>query len=193
MVKFTILEKQKRRLYSMKVQENNVTKLCGLYVSEWHLVTMLLPYLNQKINEQAKIATILEKDIKKNVATLVEKLNLKNKEKILELNWNENEQIKTEINKLEEGQEFIIFVNGSKEFIQRQDKRLEKYFQTHLMKSPIKIINCYEIIEFNGDISEILDKHDKILNTSGEKEITEVFGDYNRKEDVIERVAVGLE
>lgn len=177
----------------MRVQENNITKLCGLYVSEWHLVTMLLPYLNQKINEQAKIATILEKELKQNVVTLVEKLNLKNKEKILELNWNENEQIKSKINELEEGQEFIIFVNGSKEFIQKQNKKLARYFQTHFIRNNIKIINCYEIIEFNGDISEILDEHDKILNTSGEKEITEVFEDYRRKEEVEQKAVVGLE
>ena len=67
----------------MEVQENNFTKLCSFYVSDWHLVTMLLPYINKKINEQAKIATILENDIQENVKTLVEKLNLKNAEKIL--------------------------------------------------------------------------------------------------------------
>ena len=39
-------------------------------------------------------------------------------------------------------------------------------------------------MEFNGSIVEILDEHDKILNTSGEKEITEVFTDYNRKEKI---------
>ena len=34
----------------MDVQDNNLTKLCSFYVSDWHLVTMLLPYINQKIN-----------------------------------------------------------------------------------------------------------------------------------------------
>ena len=45
-------------------------------------------------------------------------------------------------------------------------------------------MDCYEIIEFNGSINEILDKHDKILNTSGEKEIEEVFGEYQRKQKI---------
>lgn len=165
----------------MEVRENNLTKLCSFYVSDWHLVTMLLPYINQKINEQAKIATILEKDIEENVKTLVEKLNLKNKEKILKLNWSATEKIKQSIHTLERNQELIIFINGSKEFIKAQNKKLEKYFSTHLIYGPIKIINCYEIIEFNGSIQEILDNHNKILNTSGEREINEIFTDYEKK------------
>ena len=164
----------------MEVQKNNLTKLCSFYVSDWHLVTMLLPYINQKINEQAKIATILEKDIKQNVETLVEKLNLKNKEKILNLNWSTQDKVKAKINELEKNQELVIFINGSKEFIEKNNEKLTKYFQTHLIRNEIKIINCYEVIEFNGDISEILDEHDKILNTSGEKEIKEVFTDYEK-------------
>ena len=164
----------------MKFQEKTLIKLCSFYVSDWHLVTMLLPYINKKINEQAKIATILEKNIKENVTTLVEKLNLKNREKILKLNWNENEKIKIENAK--ENQEIIILINGSEEFIQKQNRKLSKYFQTHTIKNNIKIINFFEITEFNGNITQILDEHDKILNTSGEKEISEIFEDYAKKE-----------
>ena len=64
-------------------EEKAVTKLCSFCVSDWHLVTMLLPYINTKINEKAKIAVILEKDIRQNVETLLERLNLKNKETLL--------------------------------------------------------------------------------------------------------------
>ena len=52
------------------------------------------------------------------------------------------------------------------------------------MGTEITIVNCYEIIEFNGSINEILDSHDKILNTSGEKEIEEVFDEYKRTEKI---------
>ena len=174
----------------MEVQKNNLTKLCSFYVSDWHLVTMLLPYINQKINEQAKIATILEKDIEENVITLVEKLNLKNKEKILNLNWKKQDEIRCKINELEREQELIIFINGNKEFIEKYNKKLTRYFETHLIRNKIKIINCYEVIEFNGSITEILDKHDKILNTSGEKEIKEIFIDYERNNDQEKKAVV---
>ena len=174
----------------MEVQKNNLTKLCSFYVSDWHLITMLLPYINQKINEQAKIATILEKDIEENVVTLVEKLNLKNKEKILSLNWSKQDEIINKINELEKNQELIVFINGNKEFIERCNKKLARYFETHLIRNNIKIINCYEVIEFNGSIQNILDEHDKILNTSGEKEIKEVFTDYEKSDDEEQKAVV---
>ena len=107
-------------------------------------------------------------------------MNLKNKEKILNLNWSTQDEIKDKINELEKNQELVIFINGSKKFIEKYNRKLIRYFETHLIKNEIKIINCYEVIEFNGSISEILDEHDKILNTSGEKEIKEVFTDYEK-------------
>ena len=166
----------------MDFHEKSLIKLCSFYVSDWHLVTMLLPYINQKLNENAKIATILEKDIKQNIVTLVEKLNLKNREKILNLNWSKNKHIRSKLEQLEENEELIIFINGSLEFMRRQNRKLERYLQRNILKNKIKIINCYDITQFNGSITQILDEHDKILNTSGEKEISEVFEDYQKQE-----------
>lgn len=170
-------------------KESNFMKLCSFYVSDWHLVTMLLPYINKKINEEIQIATILENDIKNNVEILLKKLNLKNEEKILNINWNNNKEIKySKISKLlKENEELLLIVNGSKEYIEKVNIILDKYIENNLEKInniKLKIVNCYEIVEFNGSIVEILDKHDKILNTSGEKEINEIFEDYNRKEKI---------
>lgn len=164
----------------MDVQDNNLTKLCSFYVSDWHLVTMLLPYINKKINEQAQIATILENNVEENVKKLVEKLNLKNKEKILNLNWNNKLSTKEIFNNIN-NKEIVIIINGTRDYITRQNIKLLRYIQKNKIENKIKIINCYEIVEFNGSIEDILDKHDKILNTSGEKEINEIFIDYKRK------------
>ena len=178
----------------MSVAENNITKLCSFYISDWHLVTMLLPYINKKINEQTKIATILEKDIKQNITTLVEKLNLKNKEKVLELNWGKTEQRKNVFSNMNENKEVVVIVNGEKEFIERKNKKIQQYLSTHKINAKIKIINCYEIVDFNGSINEILQEHDKILNTSGEKEISEIFEDYKKNTcDISKKAVVGLE
>ncbi len=171
----------------MNNQKNRVTKLCSFYVSEWHLVTMLLPYINKKINEEVEIATILENDVENNVKTLVEKLNLKNSEKILEINWKNKSSKIEEIIENSIGKEILIIVNGNKEFIDNSNKEISNYLEVNNEKfknKNIKIVDCYEIVEFNGSIIEILDAHDKILNTSGEKEINEVFEDYNRKEKI---------
>lgn len=164
----------------MKVQKSNLTKLCSFYVSDWHLVTMLLPYINKKINEQAKIATILEKDIQENIKVLLEKLNLKNKEKIEQINWT-NEQRKNIFSNIENSKEIIIIVNGEKDFIKNKNEKIEKYLETHEINKKVKIINCFEVIEYNGSISDVLEEHDMVLNTSGEREISELFGDYENK------------
>ena len=174
----------------MNMQKKNVLKLCSFYVSEWHLITMLLPYINKKLNEETKIATILESDIKNNVELLVQKLNLKNEEKVLNIDWKAKDGRKySNISKLIEsniGNNILIIVNGSKEYIKDANENIQKYIEKNKEKlkkanTNITIVDCYEIVEFNGSIVEILDKHDKILNTSGEKEINEVFEDYNRK------------
>ena len=33
----------------MEILKNNIERLCSFYVSDWHLVTMLLPYINKQI------------------------------------------------------------------------------------------------------------------------------------------------
>ena len=172
----------------MDFVNEKVEKICSFYVSDWHLVTMLLPYINKKIEEKSKITTILEKDIESNIETLVEKLNLKKSEKILEINWKKQEVKK--YSKLAQilskqidnnATENIILVNGTKEYIDKVNKNLNKYISNlKENKTKIKIINFYEVLEFNYNITEILDEHDKILNISGEKEIYEVFEGYER-------------
>ena len=174
----------------MEFQKRNLTKFCSFYVSDWHLVTMLLPYINEKIEKKAKVATILEKDIEKNITTLLERLNLKNKEEILKINWKKNNKIKNEITNLKEDQEIIILINGNKKFIEKENQNLKKYLQMRNIKNKIKIIDCYEIVEFNGSINQILDEHDKILNTSGEREITDIFEDYEKQNYNEEKKAV---
>lgn len=173
----------------MNNEGENIMKLCSFYVSDWHLVTMLLPYINRKINEKEKIVTVLENDIKNNVETLVKRLNLRNEEEILNINWSKKDNY-ISINKLLNDnikENIIIIVNGTKEYINEANKNIDEIIKKNIDKieqKNIKIINCYEIVEFNGSIVEILDKHDKILNTSGEKEINEVFEDYTRKQKI---------
>ncbi len=177
----------------MNYQEKTVTNLCSFYVSDWHLVTMMLPYISKSINEGRKIATILEKDIVENVKTLVERLNLKEDKEILNINWTRTSTSRyTNISKILDknmAEKQLIIINGSKEFIKKAREHIDKYIQKNKTKLEevgveIKIVSCYEIVEFNGSIQEILNSNDKMLNTSGEKEITEIFGDFERKEKI---------
>lgn len=171
----------------MKKENQKVEKLCGFYVSNWHLATMLLPYINHQIDKEAKIITILENSIEENIKTLVEKLNLKNEKEILEIRWtNLNSKkysdieniLKQEIRKTKEN---IILINGCKDYIIKNNENINKWIKKS-STNKIKVINLFEVTEFNHNIMEILNAHDRMLNTSGEKEISEVFEGYVREE-----------
>ena len=163
------------------MKNERIEKLCSFYVSNWHLATMLLPYVNKKIDENIKIITLLENDIHENVKTLVEKLNLKNEEKILSILWENTSSKKyNEIEKIlnkqvkNKTENIIILVNGSMDFIEKNNCNIQKWSEKSNI-SKLKIINFFEVTDFNSNIVEILNNHDKVFNTSGEKEICEVF------------------
>ncbi len=169
----------------MNNKNYQVEKLCGFYVSDWHLATTILPYINSKVDEKTKVITILENNIEENIKVLMEKLNLKNKNEILNIRWTSIDSKKytdvesildTEITKNTEN---IILISGNKNYIEVTNNNINKWLENANIKS-IKIIDFFEVTEFNNDIVNILDGHDKILNTSGEREISEVFGGYNK-------------
>ena len=173
-------------LFQMKKENQRVEKLCSFYVSDWHFATMLLPYINRKIQEQVNVITLLENNIEENMKTLVKKLNLKNQEKILEIDWNNRNTIKyAEVEELleqkinKEGKNMIL-INGSRDYIERNNQNIQRWIEKIEVKE-IKIINFFEVTEFNHHIVEILNSHDRVLNTSGEKEITEVFEGYQKE------------
>lgn len=170
----------------MKVENKKIEKLCSFYVSDWHLTTMILPYISSKIEENANIIPVLENNLEKNIKILVEKLNLKNKEKILSINWKNTNSIKYENikNKLKKENnnktKNIILVNGSKDYIEKNNSNIEKWLEKSSI-SNIKIINFFEVTDFNSNIVEILNNHNRVFNTSGEKEISEVFNGYKKE------------
>lgn len=175
----------------MRENNSNVTKVCSFYVNDWHLTTMLLPHINRTINENKKVLTILESGIKNNIEELLSKMNLKEgiQNKILEINWNSRKvckfkEIKSEIEVLlKDVQAINIIVNGNEGYIEIANKNIDKVIK-NICGKEITVINCYEIAK-QKEINRILDKHDFVLNTSGIKEIGEVFTDYKRNEKIV--------
>lgn len=162
-------------------KSNSIKKVCGFYVSSVHLITMLLPYLNKKIEEQIEVIPVLEFDLRKNVETILSKivLNEKNKKQILNINW-KNTKVQKYANiegKLKEkDKEKIILVSGSKRYIKIANEMIKKYFSKGKdYKKCVTVINCFEVEEFDDDIREILDEHEFIINTSGINRIEDVF------------------
>ena len=165
--------------------KNNLKRMCSFYVNDIHLITMLLPYIEKKINGSGKFYTFFEKDFDKVIQMLLSKLNLKKelKEKINSINWKNSNNISYEnIKEVLEGEkddEKYLIINGSKDYINNVNQNINKYLKKCECK--INVINCYEIVEFNKNITDILDKSKKILNTSGEHEIGEIFPEYKKK------------
>lgn len=144
-------------------------KICGFNVNEFHLVTMIMPYIYEKINEGKTISTFFEKDVQEiyeKVININEKF-WKNKDKLDEIDWR-----KTEINNISEKfdkEVDIVIVAGKKDFIDKIN-RLVINFHTKFT-----LVNCFEIDDFNKNLENIVKKYDKILCTKGVREIKELY------------------
>ena len=154
--------------------EKSKLKICSFYVSDWHLTAMLLPFIEERVKHSDNINTIFEKDIASNMKKLLNKLQIDNKvkESILNIGWDKIIKNKGDI---------ILLIEGNKERIEYINKNIEKWMEKQkekLKKRDIKIINCYEVSEFNENLMDILNVHDKILNTSGIHEIEELYSGY---------------
>lgn len=126
-------------------------KICCFYVSEFHLEMILVPYINEKINEDITIIT--QKKLRETLETLISKINLKeeNKEKILKLGWNGEQEIKDNSN---------VIIIGTKEFIKDKNKELEG-------RNILSVLDCYEFEKEKDDIENIVKQYENSLNTLG--------------------------
>lgn len=150
--------------------------MCSFYASDWHLTTMMLPYVAKLAEKDIQIETILEHGIEKNIKELISKLNMKKdlKQKILNINWNTIEDQKIQDLNKEVDKKKVILINGTKERIKQINNLLEKELNAQ-QKEVTTIVNCFETDNIKNDIQEILDTHENIINTSGEHKINEVF------------------
>ena len=135
----------------MVVQDKREEKTCCFYVSEFHLEMILVPYINKKIEENITILT--EKNLRKTVEILISKMNLpkENKDKILKLGWDGEENIKQNSN---------IIIIGSKEYIKNRNKEIED-------KKAVSVLDCYDFNEEKEDMSNIIKQYKNSLNTLG--------------------------
>lgn len=154
----------------------NKKRLCCFYVNDIHLITMLLPYINERINESTEIITVLESDISKSVKKVMNGIRGKRSESLLKIDWkNKGVNDLYNINV----QDKLILVYGNDEFIKEANIIINN------KNEECEMLNCYEIMQGSSKLQEILDRHDKVVNTSGEKYPEEVFTGYTQKVTVI--------
>jgi len=166
----------------MKSLKECSEKLCSFYVSNAHLVTMLIPYLSRKIKEGNNFIIFTQNNLENEVEMLLSKINIKEeeKQKIKNINWKKSLYQENVIKeKLENNIENLyIIINGDNEYVEKINEKVERINEKN--KKNVTIIDCYEVLQVNQEINKILNNHDKILNTSGEKEISEVFQGYQK-------------
>lgn len=135
----------------MVVQNKKIEKTCCFYVSEFHLEMILVPYINERIDENITIITEIE--LKETVQILISKMNLKeeNKQKILNLGWDGDKKIKEKSN---------IIIIGSREYIQKKNEEIEN-------KNAISVLDCYNFEEEKNDINNIVKQYKNTINTLG--------------------------
>lgn len=166
-----------------------IKRVCGFNISSIHFSMMILPYINKELEKEKNIVTILEGNLEKNIKEILSKITLNNeaKEKILNINWKATDIEKMNIEKylkqrLTEEKNLSIIVYGKEKYINEANKIINKCIiknEKNIKNKRIKIIDCYTVNDFNDNIREILEQHDAIFNTSGEKKIEEVFEDYH--------------
>lgn len=172
--------------------EKNNLKICSFYVSDWHLTAMLLPYIEEAEERNEHLNTILQNNILYNMKEILTRVNMsdRRKEEIIKIGWeNKNlikySDIKKYLEKITKDQDKItIIIEGTKERIEYIGRNIDKWMkksEKRVKGKELKIINCYEVTEFNNELNDILDKHDKILNTSGIHEIEDMYAGYVRK------------
>lgn len=138
----------------------NNEKICSFYVSSSHLLTIILPYINEEIKAGKDVITILQNDFEEIVEQYlnnVKNLNI-DYEKIRNVGWK-----KTKKNMLKAYSYKTIFVIGDEEYITEINEKISEKSEKN------EIINCYKITKIKR-IDEVLSIHDKILNTRGKNE-----------------------
>ena len=141
----------------MIIENKKIKKICNFYVSDFHLEMILLPYLNEKIQENEPINIISEKNLNQSINELISKVNLdKNmKNNILNLKWNSSD-----IKNIQNNSNVILV--GTKDFIEQKTNRVMDMDIENL-----KIIDCYNLQEVEKEIPKIVSTHDKNLNSLG--------------------------
>ena len=156
----------------MNKDKNSNEKLCAFYASDYHFEMVSLPYIDKKMEKKNEIVILTENNLEGTMKKFLSKINLKDdkKENILGLNWkNQDVEKFQKIEKdLKDNKNIIVFIKGKEKYINKINEDIENL---KVENSNMKIINCYDIDEVNDRLDEIMERYDKVLNTTGEKEI----------------------
>lgn len=150
-------------------------KICSFHVSDLHLFTIVLPYINEKIKEEKDIVIISQKDLSLEVKKYLK--NVKSfkceREKIISIGWR---RVKEELF-YENFSNKIVVVIGNNNFVAEVNKILDTKINIY------EILNCYSI-ENGNQIADIIQKYDILLNTEGKFRIEKNSHDVQKRKTI---------
>lgn len=150
-------------------------KACNFYVSEWHLLAAMLPFIRDELKFKNQVIVVSQDNLKDGIFKLINKIDIQfyNQNGIQDIFWckdYEELDIDNGVNPTN------IFIQGTIDYIEEVNCYLERKFNK--IYREIRIMNCYELYDSNNFLYEILDKHDYVFNTGGLKLKEYVFPDY---------------
>ncbi len=157
------------------MNRNTEEKVCAFYASDYHFEMITLPYIDKRIEKKDEIIILTENNLENTMKTLLEKINLKEdkKNKILNLNWNNDDLQKFKLikEKMKQDKDIIIFVKGKENYIHNINQNIEKWITK---ENKVKIIDCYDIREVQENLDDIMEQYQRVLKVVGEKEIEKI-------------------
>lgn len=132
--------------------EKKIKRMCSFYVSDFHLEMIILPYIAEKIKENKKIRIITESSLEESMKVLLSKMNIKNKEEILNIDWKNNH-----LDEIED--DTIVIVNGTEKFIKQKNDIL------NTSNKKLEIVNCFKFEEVKDKMEGIVNEHERVINS----------------------------
>lgn len=143
----------------MITKEQKINRYCCLYMSDFHLEMILLPFIKNNI-DKSNVIIFTENNLADTIKILLDRINLKteDKNKILDLkNWT-NEKI--EVLKDEKFKSYTIIINGSKKYIENVEKKFDD-----LNYEKIDVVHCLDLNKNEWKTTKIDKNYKHILNT----------------------------
>lgn len=125
-------------------------KTCSFFVSNAHLLTIILPYINEKMNEGKNVKIISQTDLTDEVRMYLKSVKRFNTENIKKVCW------KSKQNFEDLDEKTMIFVIGNKNFIKNIN------FEENIHE----VVKCCEMKDIE-DMQEIVDECDYYLKSDG--------------------------
>ena len=143
----------------MITKEQKINKYCCLYVSNFHLEMILLPFIKNRL-KNSKVLIFTQNNLLETINILLTKMNLNNENKkdILKIkNWSNKKIDKIDD---EDINEYTIIINGDKEYRDRINDKIEK------LKINVKnIVDCYDVNNTSIKSNYIQNNYKGVLNT----------------------------